>query len=136
MKYFVIFPIFGTLSHIFARFFFMRLYIIKRRRSFVCPFVNQSVLKQRGIQLRNMIQRYWRRFLRRPRSDFFKNRSRFFRMIFKNIFWDFCTKLFIYFTILFILAWYSWSTAPKFSIEIIIRNLEKTLKRFFFQKSF
>ena len=50
-------------------FFFMIPYIIKRRRSFVLPSVNQSLytlaLKQRGLQHRNLVQRYWRGFLRK-----------------------------------------------------------------------
>ena len=107
---------------------FLFIYIIKRRWSFVCPSVNQSVytltLKQRGLQLQNLVKRYWRRFLRRPPRDFFKNRSGFFRMIFKNIFLDF--------TILLIFAWLSRS---KFGIEILKRDCDKNLKRFF-QKSF
>ena len=60
MKYFIIIPIFGKLSHNLAIFFFMCPYIIKRRRSFVCPSVNQSVytlfLEQRGLQLRNFVR--------------------------------------------------------------------------------
>ena len=58
----------------FGTFFFMCLYNIKRRQSFVFLSVNQSVytltLKQRGLQLRNLLQRYWRGFSK-PRSCFF-----------------------------------------------------------------
>ena len=44
-------------------------------------------------------------------------------------------KYSIYFTILRILAWYSRSKAPKFSIEELKRDFEKTLKQFFFFKN-
>ena len=85
----LLFKIFYNYSHLwhviahFGKTFFMRPYIIKQGRSFVCPSVNQSVctltIKQRGLQLRNLVQRYWRGFLRRPKRDFFfKNLSRFF----------------------------------------------------------
>ena len=83
------------LWHVIAHFgksSFMRPYIIKWRRSFGRPSVNQSVYTAHDQTKRptasKFSQRYWRGFSR-PRSDFFKNRSRFFRMILKNIFWDF-----------------------------------------------
>ena len=68
---------------------------------------------------------------------FFKNRSRFFKMIFKNIFLEFFldnfswTNYFFYFTILLFFARYSRSTYPKFSIDVIKRNFKKTLMQFF-----
>ena len=55
-------------------------------------------------------------------------------MIFKNIFLDFSTEYF-YFLIFRVLAGYSRSTVPKFSIEILKRDFDETLKRFF-QKPF
>ena len=123
----------------FDKIFFMRAFIINWRRNFLSPFVNQSLykltFKQRDLQLRNFIQWYWGEFLRRSRSDFFKNRSRFFKSDFKKYFLRFYCKLLFYFTILCIFAWYFMSIAPKFSIKILKRDFKKTLKRFF-QKSF
>ena len=55
-------------------------------------------------------------------------------MILRNIILDLVYKLFIYFTILCVFALYLRSTTPEFSIEILKRDFEKTLKRFF-QKS-
>ena len=78
-----IFYNYSYLSHVivhFGKIFFMRPYIIKRTQSFVHPSVNQSVY------MLTLKQKYYREFLRRPRSDFFLNRSRFFRINSKNIF--------------------------------------------------
>ena len=48
-----------VIAHFGRIFFFMRPSIIKRRRIFVYPSLNQSVytftLKQRGLQLRNLV---------------------------------------------------------------------------------
>ena len=119
----------------FVKNFFMGLCIVKRRRSFVYPSVNQSLytftLEQRGLQLRNFVQRYWRGFWRRPRSFFFKIRFRFFWIIFFKYFLRFYYKVFFYFTILRLFASNSKSTAPKFSTEILNTDFEKTLKRCF-----
>ena len=57
--------------------------------------------------------------MKKLRSDFLLNRSRFFRMIFKKYYLGFYYKLFFYFPILCIFAWYSRSTASKFSTEIL-----------------
>ena len=117
----------------------MRPYIMKRRGNFVCQSVNQSVymftFKQRGLQLRNLIQRYWRGFLKRPQRVFFKKLIQISQNDLKKHFFEFYFKLFFYFIILCIFAWYTRSTVPKFSIQILKRDFEKTLKRFF-QKSF
>ena len=45
MKYFMFVPIFGSLSHILARFSSCAFNKAERRRGFVCPSVNQSVYK-------------------------------------------------------------------------------------------
>ena len=137
MKYFRIITIFDTLSHTLAGFFSWFIYY-KAETKFFCPSVNQFVYtlarKQRGLQPRNLVQRYWRAFLRKPWSD--KNRSTFFRMILKTIFLDFSTWIFLfYFTILRVFAWFSRFAAPKFGIEVLNRDFEKTLKRFL-QKPF
>ena len=99
--------------------------IMKWWRNFVCQSVNQPMytlmFKQRGLQLRKLVQRYRRGFLRRPRSDFCKNSSRFFRMFLKIFSWILVQRSFICFTFFRILAWYSRSPAPKFSVEILKR---------------
>ena len=73
-KYFIIIPIFGTLSHILARLFFMCPYIMKQRQNFVCPSLNQPVymltFKQKSLQFWNLVRRYWRGFLRKSQRDF------------------------------------------------------------------
>ena len=135
MKYFIIIPIFGTLSHILAKIFFMLPFIIKRRRSFVCPSVNQFVYKLTLKEAYSFQIWYmcWRGFLRKSRSDFFFNLSRSFRMISKNIFLDFRTNYFFLFYGFFASLRNTKTTAPKFSIAILKRDFEKTLK-WFFQK--
>ena len=133
---------YSYLSYVIAHFgkiFFMRPYITKWRRSFVCPSVNQSVyklaLKKIGLQLRNLEQRYTgESFLKRPWDHFFKNRSRFFRMSLKIFSW-------ILVQLLFISQFFASLRGTrglkllKFSIEILMRDFEKTLK-WFFQRSF
>ena len=91
-----IFYNYSYLWHVIAHFgknIFMLPYIIERRRNFVCPSANQFVytltLKQRRLQIWNLVQRFWRRFPRRSRSDFLKNQCRFFRMIWGDIFFYF-----------------------------------------------
>ena len=53
------------------------------------PSVYQAVfsltVKQKSLQFRNLVQGHWRGYLKRPRSDFFKNRPRF-KKIFSLIF--------------------------------------------------
>ena len=69
---------------IFWQFFFKCPDIIKQRWNFVCSSVNQAVhtlrIKLRGPQLWNLVHKYWRGFSR-PQRDFYKNQSRFFKMI-------------------------------------------------------
>ena len=77
----------------------------------------------RDLQLRSLVQRYWRGFLRRFRSDFFfiRKRYRYFRMIFKSILRIlFQTTLF--FHVLHLFAWCLRSTGPKGSIKILKRD--------------
>ena len=73
------------------------LYILKQKRSFVCPSVNLSVytltLKRSGLQFQNLVQKYQREFLRKHRSGFFKKSIQIFLK-------TFLYKLFFNFTIL------------------------------------
>ena len=97
-----IFYNYSYLQHVIALFgqiFFMRPYIMKQKRNFVCPFVNQAVytltFKLRDLQIRNFLQRYWRGFLRRPGSDFFKKWVQNFQNDFKKYFLGFQCIFFI-----------------------------------------
>ena len=45
VKYFIIIPIFGMLSHILARFFFMLPHIIKQRQRFVCLWISHGMIQ-------------------------------------------------------------------------------------------
>ena len=66
----------------------------------VCKYVCQSVItftpKQRSLQLQNLVQRYQRGVFRKPRSDFFKNLSRFFKV------YDYLKKILGFFYKLFV----------------------------------
>ena len=90
------------------------------------------MLKQKVLQLQNLVYRDTEKsFWEDLGTTFLKNLSRFFRIIFKNIFLDFSANYFFYFTILCIFMWYSRSTVLKFSIELLNKDFEMTLKRFF-----
>ena len=116
-----------VIAHL-GKIIFMRPYIMKRRRNFACPSVNQPMytlmFKQRRQQLRNLVQRYWRKLLRRDQNDFFKNRSKFLKMILKSIFLDFSAK-YSFISWFFSSLRYLRFTAPKFSIEILKRVLRR-----------
>ena len=131
---FEIFHNYYYFCHIIAHFgkiFFTRPYIIKQRWSFLSPSINQSVYmlmpKQRGLQHRNLVQRYWRGFWEDLKAIFLKTNLRCFRMIFKNIFLDFSINY--SFNLQFFIFLHV--------IQVILkRNFENILKRFFLQKSF
>ena len=84
------------LWHIIAHFgkiIFMRPYIMKRRRNFVCPSVNQSNVHAHVQTKRLTASKFGieilERIFEKTSKRFFKNLSNFFKMIKKYIFLDF-----------------------------------------------
>ena len=50
----------------------------------ICVCHHGNAQRRRDLQFQNLVQRYWRGFLRTPRSNFLKNQFRFFEYFLKN----------------------------------------------------